>query len=55
MKLYRGGVALLAAVLIGLGLVLIGKGIADGRPVGLFIGALFIAAGVGRLYLLRRR
>ncbi|MGZ4352035.1 MAG: hypothetical protein ACXVZ4_00695 [Gaiellaceae bacterium] len=55
MNVYRSGIALLAFVLIGLGLVLIGQGIAGGRPIGLLIGALFIAAGVGRLYLLRRR
>ena len=55
MRAYRGGIVLLALVLIGLGLVLIGQGIAGGRPIGLLIGALFIAAGAGRLYLLKRR
>ena len=53
--LYRRGTLLLSAVMVALGLVLIVQGIATGRPVGLLLGGLFVVAGGGRLYLLRRR
>jgi hypothetical protein len=41
--------------MVALGLVLVGQGIAAGRPTALVLGALFVVAGAGRFYLLRRR
>lgn len=54
MRWYRNGVLLLGLVIAALGLVLIGQGIVSGKPIGLLIGALFVAVGAGRIYLLRR-
>jgi len=52
---YRTGVAVfgLAFVAIGVALLVI-TSIHGGGVVGFLLGALFIAAGSGRLYLLRR-
>jgi hypothetical protein len=46
----------LAAVVVLLGLVIIGRTLAEGvgGGMGLVLGALFVVAGVGRLYLARR-
>ncbi|HET8607519.1 MAG TPA: hypothetical protein VFL66_10905 [Gaiellaceae bacterium] len=55
MRAYRGGIALLGIVLVGLGLAMIGEAALRGAPVGALVGVLFVAAGGGRLYLLRRR
>jgi hypothetical protein len=46
----------LAAVVVLLGLVIIGRTLAEGvgGGSGLVLGALFVLAGVGRLYLARR-
>jgi hypothetical protein len=41
--------------MIGLGFALLLRGALDGKTTGLVIGALFVAVGSGRLYLLRRR
>ena len=55
MNLYRGVVAVLAVVFVGIGVALLavttGKG---GGVLGYLLGGLFIALGVGRLTLLRR-
>lgn len=53
--LYRNGTLLLALLMVALGLVLLGQAAVYGRPVGVLVGVLFLAAGGGRLYLLRRR
>lgn len=52
---YRTGVAVfgVAFVVIGVALLVI-TSIHGGGAVGFLLGALFIAAGSGRLYLLRR-
>ncbi len=46
----------LAAVVVLLGLVIIGRTLAEGvgGGMGLVLGALFVVAGAGRLYLARR-
>ncbi|MEO5577123.1 MAG: hypothetical protein ABIR67_00010 [Gaiellaceae bacterium] len=55
MSLYRGAVAVLAAVFIGLGVALLAVTAAHGGGVlGFLLGGLFIALGVGRLMLLRK-
>lgn len=53
--IYRVGVTLfgLAFVAIGVALLVV-TSIHGGGAVGFLLGALFIAAGSGRLYLLRR-
>ena len=54
-RLYRGAVMLFggAFVVIGFGLLLV-TAFHGGGVVGFLLGALFVAAGAGRLYLLRR-
>jgi hypothetical protein len=52
---YRAGTALLALVIAGLGVALLVRAAIDRAPVGVLVGALFVVAGAGRLYLLRRR
>jgi hypothetical protein len=54
MKAYAGATALLAATLVVLGVTMIVVTAARGGGIGLLLGALFIAAGAGRLYLLLR-
>ena len=54
-RFYRSGTAVLSTLMAVLGLVLLGQGAVTGKPVGLLLGALFLAAGLGRLHLLRRR
>ena len=55
MKAYRAGVAAFALVFVGIGIALLAVTAAHGGGVGYLLGALFIAAGSARLYLLRRR
>ncbi|MDX6401306.1 MAG: hypothetical protein QOF27_1912 [Gaiellaceae bacterium] len=53
---YRYGVALFAVVFIGLGLaIIVVTTVRGGAVFGYLMGFLFLALGVGRLYLLRRR
>ena len=55
MKLYRGVVAVLALIFVGIGISLLVVTAASGGGVlGFVLGALFIALGVGRLTLLRK-
>ena len=55
MRFYRGAVAVLALVFVGLGVALLAVTAAHGGGVlGFVLGGLFIALGVGRLTLLRR-
>jgi hypothetical protein len=52
-KLYRGAVAVLAVLFVGIGVALLAVTAAAGGGVfGFVLGALFIALGVGRLTLL---
>jgi hypothetical protein len=52
---YRQLTTLTALVMITLGMAMIGVTIAHGFGVGIVLGLLFIAAGAGRLYVLRGR
>jgi hypothetical protein len=52
---YRDVVATFGLVAIALGVALIVRTAVNGGGVGIVIGLLFVALGVGRLYLLRRR
>ena len=55
MNLYRGAVAVLAVMFIGIGIALLAVTAANGGGVlGFLLGGLFIALGVGRLTLLRK-
>ena len=54
MKAYRAGIVVFATMAIGIGAVMIAVTAWRGGGVGLLLGALFIALGAGRLYLLRR-
>jgi hypothetical protein len=54
--LYKRSVFAFGLVAIGLGIALLAETIAEGGgSTGYLLAALFIALGVGRLYLLRRR
>ena len=55
MKLYSSLVQGMAVMMIVLGLGMLSFTLAHGFGVGVILGLLFIAAGVGRLTLLRRR
>ena len=56
MSLYRGATALFALAFLGIGIALVVVTAARGGGlVGYLLGVLFIALGVGRLYLLRTR
>jgi hypothetical protein len=55
MKAYRAAVTVLALTFVGLGFALLVVTALRGGGVGLVIGALFVALGAGRLYLLRMR
>jgi uncharacterized membrane protein HdeD (DUF308 family) len=52
---YRDLVATFGVVAIAIGIALIIRTLVEGGGVGILIGLLFVALGVGRLYLLRRR
>jgi hypothetical protein len=55
-NLYRRGIAFFGAVFVGLGIALLVVTTVHGGAVfGYLVGVLFIALGVGRLYLLRAR
>ena len=55
MRWYRSGVALTATLMIGIGFALLVRGAFETKPIALLLGALFVAVGGGRLFLLRRR
>ena len=56
MSLYRGATALFALAFLGIGIaLLVVTAVRGGGLVGYLLGVLFIALGVGRLYLLRTR
>jgi hypothetical protein len=54
MNAYRGFVTLFALAMIGLGLAMITITVVHGFGIGVVLGALFVAAGGGRPYLMRR-
>lgn len=53
--MYRSLVAGMAIVMILLGLGMLSFTLRHGFGAGVILGALFVAAGVGRLLMLRRR
>ena len=55
MRAYRIGVAVLGVTFVGIGIALLAVTAARGGAFGYLLGALFIAAGTARLYLLRTR
>lgn len=56
MNLYRGGIAVFGAAFVGIGIALvIVTAVHGGGAFGYVIGVLFVALGIGRLYLLRSR
>ena len=56
MRFYRRSIAVFGAVFIGIGIALIVVTAANGGAAfGYIVGVLFVALGVGRLYLLRAR
>ena len=55
MRAYRTAVTAFALTFVGLGFALLVVTALRGGGVGLVIGALFVALGAGRLYLLWRR
>jgi hypothetical protein len=52
---YRGMVTLFAGTMIVLGALMLIFTLRNGGGVGVILGLLFIGAGAGRLYLMRRR
>ncbi len=52
---YRSGVVLLSTLMLVLGVLLLVRTATAGGGIGYLIGVLFLAAGAGRLWLLRRR
>ena len=55
MTAYRRVVVFLALCFIGIGFALIAVTAVHGGGIGYLLGALFVAAGAGRITLLRRR
>lgn len=56
MNLYRGGIAVFGVVFVGIGIAMVAVTAArGGAAFGYLIGILFVALGLGRLYLLRTR
>ena len=56
MNLYRGGIAVFGLLFVGIGIaLLVVTTIHGGAVFGYLVGVLFIALGLGRLYLLRAR
>jgi hypothetical protein len=55
LNLYRGATALFALAFLGIGIALVVVTAASGGGVvGYLLGLLFVALGIGRLYLLRK-
>ena len=55
MSTYKGLVTFMALAMILLGLAMLTVTLVHGFGVGVLLGVLFVAAGVGRLLMLRRR
>jgi hypothetical protein len=52
MGIYRGGTLVFGVVAVALGVAI---AVRTGTLAGVLVGLLFVAAGAGRIYLLRRR
>ena len=56
MSFYRNSIAVFGVLFVGIGIaLLVVTAIHGGGAVGYLIGVLFVALGLGRLYLLRAR
>jgi len=56
MNFYRGATALFGVAFLGIGIALVVVTVEnDGGVLGYVLGLLFVALGIGRLYLLRAR
>ncbi len=55
MNAYRLGIAAFAITFVGIGIALVVVTATRGGNLGYVLGPLFVAVGIGRLYLLRRR
>ena len=55
MKAYRAGLVLFSLAFVGIGIALVVVTAVHGGGIGYLVGALFAAAGAGRLYVLGRR
>jgi hypothetical protein len=55
MSTYRGLATFMALLMILLGLGMLSITLVHGFGVGVVLGLLFVGAGVGRLYVMRRR
>ena len=56
MNLYRGAITVFGVLFVGIGLaLLVVTAVHGGGTVGYLVGVLFVALGLGRLYLLRAR
>jgi hypothetical protein len=54
MSTYRGAAVVMSSLMLVLGVAMVAVTLAHGFGIGVVLGALFIAAGGGRLYLMRR-
>ena len=54
MRAYKSAVVMMAVLMMLLGFALVVRTLLHGFGVGVILGALFIAAGAGRLALMRR-
>jgi hypothetical protein len=55
-NLYRSGIAVFGVAFVGIGIALVAVTAAHGGGAfGYLVGILFVALGIGRLYLLRAR
>jgi len=54
-RAYHAATVALAVVFVGIGIALLVEAAVAGGALGYVIGLLFVAAGLGRLYLLRTR
>jgi hypothetical protein len=54
-RAYRAGLVLFALAFIGIGIALVVVTTVRGGGIGYLLGALFVAAGAGRLFVLLRR
>lgn len=56
MSFYRNAIAVFGVVFVGIGVALIAvTAVEGGGALGYILGVLFVALGLGRLYLLRAR
>jgi hypothetical protein len=53
MTVYHRGIVLMAVLFIGLGVTLVVVTLLRGGGVGVILGVLFVALGIGRLLMLR--